>query len=1115
MDQKAFLQYLFTKKSLTQESIQECLQKSRETQQPLAQVLIQNQFLTAKELKQYLAEFRSQHQTLLVPIEDVGSDTVGSALENPESIQPTLVFSKSAGEEHTFSASATWVQSPLPQKAATLSFGKYEVVAPLGKGGMGMVYKVRHRDLDQYYALKVIQSDSQASAEMISRFHLEAKTSAKLRHPGIVQVFDSGQERNQHYFVMEYVEGQTLEQMIRRSIPQKEGLRIVQKALESLHYAHQQGVIHRDLKPENIFVTVDGVPKIGDFGLAKDLNLGSNSQKITLDGTIIGTPSYMPPEQVSGRNEKLGATSDIYSMGVCLYQVLTGVCPFEGKTIHETFYKIISDEPRPPSKLKPSVSRELDAITLKAIHKMKSKRYSSALEFAEDIGRFLRKEPILAKPPKAKEQARRWLTKHKLLLLFISSLILFMVFGLYYTQWRVETESQRLSEQNFRKEQQQKFQRFETWIRQAQRGLLEEKEKIYAIAEITQMSEEAIFQKCLDYLKEGTAYFLKTERDATQSQFYKFIVEILGKFGRIDAGKDFLLALSPLKEQEQKEPAGDRMQFLITLIRELARLQVPNASVFVAQMREDFAQNSLFMTETFEPYQKLLTLDQKETSLESSSLLEKAKHLVQKTNQYQEAIQMLSQFLLREPENAEAYYYRGIAYYHLQQFDPAIQNYSEAIRFHYKNLYAVYHDRGACYFLRNQFEPALEDLNKSLQQNASYVKAYHLRGSILAKMGKLDQAIQSFKQGLEFNPKKVDMLEELCTALFMKQEYSEVQKQCQNAVALGIDNSNIYNLEGLALFQLRQFDASLQAFNKSIEKNPKNFYPYQNRALVYLENKDFEKMIENSHIGLKLKPNSFEFLLWRGRGYQELQKRSEALQDYLQAMKTNANNTTLLSYLGQLYVELGEYSKGLQILDQTIQANFKTVDVYYWRGVAKYNLKKPQEAVKDLGLALALNPNHLNSYWKRSAIYYELQQFAPSLDDYTKIIQLEPSSSLAYHERGLCELQLQQYENALNDFNMALKLDPSYSNVYNSRGILFLHTQRNEEAIQDFTEGLKRTPNVPIFYVNRGSAYHNLGKREQAKNDFVVFLELTQQDQSASTQANRQSIFQLFPELKK
>ncbi|MHC4605307.1 MAG: protein kinase domain-containing protein [Planctomycetota bacterium] len=289
--------------------------------------------------------------------------------------------------------------------------GRYLILGEIARGGMGVIYRARQEGLQRVVAVKMMLPGPAASEDAVRRFGREARAAAKLRHPNIVSIHEIGEYRNMPFFTMDYVEGVTLDERIAAGpMDPKEAARILRDVARAVHYAHTQGIIHRDLKPPNILVDREGVPRITDFGLAKEVD---SKSMLSMTGDIIGTPAYMSPEQADGRVHEMDATSDVYSLGALLYRVITGRPPFEGPTVVTTVYKVIHEYAREPARLNPAVPAELSAICMKALQKEKGRRYASAREMAVDLDRFLKGEPVAAKPVGRWEMVRRKVRGHR------------------------------------------------------------------------------------------------------------------------------------------------------------------------------------------------------------------------------------------------------------------------------------------------------------------------------------------------------------------------------------------------------------------------------------------------------------------------------------------------------------------------------------------------------------------------------------------------------------------------------------------------------------------------------------------------------------------------------
>jgi serine/threonine protein kinase len=297
--------------------------------------------------------------------------------------------------------------APLGSSLGTVRyFGDYELLEEIARGGMGVVYKARQVSLERIVALKMILAGQLASPADVQRFHTEAKAAANLKHPNIVAIHEVGVHEGQHFFSMDYIAGRSLAAIIRDNpLPATRAARYVQMIAEAIEHAHRQGTLHRDLKPSNVLIDEADRPHVTDFGLAKQIK---GDAGLTGTGQILGTPSYMPPEQAAGRPTELGPASDVYALGAVLYELLTGRPPFRAESVFDTIMQVVQVEPVPPRLLNPTVPRELDTICLKCLEKDPKKRFASAQDLADDLGRFLAGEPIRARPPSMPFVVRHW-----------------------------------------------------------------------------------------------------------------------------------------------------------------------------------------------------------------------------------------------------------------------------------------------------------------------------------------------------------------------------------------------------------------------------------------------------------------------------------------------------------------------------------------------------------------------------------------------------------------------------------------------------------------------------------------------------------------------------------
>ncbi len=307
----------------------------------------------------------------------------------------------------------TSVVEPPPGEAGPgqRRLGDYELIEMIARGGMGVVWKARQISLQRQVALKVVSGGWLADPDMVQRFHAEATAAARLDHPNIVPIYDVGEHDGQHFYSMKLIEGKPLSTATPAGSPPPSAVvQLVVRVARAVHYAHQRGILHRDLKPGNILVDSAGEPHLTDFGLAKVLEADDT---LTRTEAILGTPSFMSPEQASGQARQATTAVDVYGLGAVLYHQLTGQPPFAGSTTVETIRQVVERDPVPPSQIRPGLDRDLDTICLKCLEKNPAQRYGSAEAMAEDLERWLAVEPIQARPVTGWERTRKWIRRHR------------------------------------------------------------------------------------------------------------------------------------------------------------------------------------------------------------------------------------------------------------------------------------------------------------------------------------------------------------------------------------------------------------------------------------------------------------------------------------------------------------------------------------------------------------------------------------------------------------------------------------------------------------------------------------------------------------------------------
>jgi serine/threonine-protein kinase len=705
-----------------------------------------------------------------------------------------------------------------PEGTALPRIPGYEVEGVLGRGGMGIVFRARHLRLNRLVALKMALAGAYAEPRERGRFQQEMEAEAGLRHPNIVQVHDVGEHDGRPYFTMELVEGGSLAQKLQGTPqPGRQAATLVATLAGAMQVAHQGGVVHRDLKPANVLLTADGTPKIADFGLARRLEGGAG---LTQTGVPVGTPSYMAPEQARGHTHGIGPAVDVYALGAILYELLTGRPPFRAETAAETVLQVISQEPAPPSRLNAKVPRDLETICLKCLHKDPQRRYATAAALADDLQRFLRGEPIAARPAGLAERLGKWVRRRpgRAALLAASLLLAAALVGVSwwlvaeraYEREAVEADLREAAEQR----DSARWEEARAVLDRAG-GRLGRSGPNDLVRRLGQARRDLDLVRQLNAIRlkrvtRGELAFYKARANEAYAEAFRQAG--LGTVGdppsrmAADINASAVRGALAAALYDWAVCAADKTQrgWLLEVARQTNadsdawRERVLEPAVWEdPQALADLAQTAPVPGESVS---LLLAVGEQLNVVgrDSSPLLKR----VQKEHpaDFWANLILGNVMLQRVPEEAGGYYRAALA-----------SRPGEAVGY-----CAV----GDALRLQNALDEAIDYYEKARRLDPTYARAYSNLGLPLQAQGRLDEAIDAYRKALQLDPDYAWAHHNLANALRDKGRLDEAYDQYQQALRLDPKNAEVQNGARSVLMRQGRSDEVLAGWRKALEANP-------------------------------------------------------------------------------------------------------------------------------------------------------------------------------------------------------------------------------------------------------------------------------------------------------
>jgi eukaryotic-like serine/threonine-protein kinase len=1012
---------------------------------------------------------------------------IASAFSRPESVASTL--QPPAGTSQN--SSGAGVQRAPPPAGSWPTVDGYEILAELGRGNMGVVYKARQINLNRLVALKMVRVGAHAGRTELKRFMAEAQVVAGLQHPNFVQVYQIGVQNGLPFFSMELIEGGNLkDKLAGKPLPPRDAARLICTLAQAMGYAHRNGIVHRDLKPANILLCQAGsretrilrlrdadpravnlsMPKITDFGLAKQLQQDGGQ---TESGMVMGTPNYMAPEQAEGRSHAVGPPADVYALGAILYELFTGHPPYNSASPAETILQIFRAEPIPPSRLQAQVPRDLETICMKCLQKDPRRRYVNAQQLADDLERYLASEPISARPASVLERSWKWMRRHPAMATLTGCAILALasLAGLSLAhqidlqarlvQARAEERRARLAEEaasartrtaELRSQVKELLNAGEHAVaggdwNTAQMQWLLARDKIGAAPELAelqpvvdrlldqanhQVTDRDRYRKFLKLRDEAlfhASLFTGTDLASSLKKTRTAVMDGLALYGiSLESGDRPALGGSVLRPDEQAEVVAGCYELLLVLADAVAQPLPGQAEEQIEeQAREALA--ILKRAAGFGPATRAFHL-------------RRAQYLTQ-SGERQLAREERERAKRLQPADVMDYFLVGNEEYRQGRLTEAIKHLEKALQLQPEHFWAQYY-LGLCRLKTGRPDLATMAFTACLGRQPDFAWLYLLRGSAWAERGEFAGAEADFRDALK--------------------------RPLDKAGRYGL----LVNRGVLHLRQGRLGEAAAD-FQQAITLQPGLYQAHANLAQVFIKQEKLGEAIACLDRAIEREPGWAPLYRTRARLHLQRPDHAAALRDLDKAIAlAGAAPAPAVAddYLdrGRLLHRAGNSTSALYDCEAALKMRPKNVPAHLLRAEILIELNRLPEALRSLDAAVAAGPADAAVFRSRAALHARLAQYPQALADYTKALELQPDAA-TYAARGWAFLVTDARQLALPDFERAIRLKPKLGDAYAGRGFVRVLQGKVSEGIHDADEALRHGPLSPRLVYNVARIY--------------------------------------------